>query len=200
MSFCTKCGTKIDVDSSFCAECGTPVNRGMSESSVQTSAPRQRTTETESDLPKSDPPVGLQRATSPVSPINNEGVYQIKRALGNAPVFVVAYIIFMLPTYFLPYVGSNSFVLQGLSAAVKGELVILFLLHLGSMLILCFLCWVRGEYVNKKGLLILPVLAIVFDFVPGLSLIPMIPTMMHLLAMILGVVGAQRALPPGTPA
>jgi len=63
------------------------------------------------------------------------------------------------------------------------------------MLILCFLCWIRGAYVAKTWLVIFPILALVFDFAPGLSLIPMIPTVMHLLAIILGVVGVRAAVP-----
>ena len=116
----------------------------------------------------------------------------LKKALGNAPVFVFAYIVFMLPTYFLPYAGSNSSILHGLDAAVGGgNLNPAFWCHMGSMLILCFLCWVRGAYVAKSWLVIFPLLAIVFDFLPGLSAIPLIPTVMHLLAIILGVVGAK---------
>ena len=119
----------------------------------------------------------------------------IKKALGNAPVFVIAYIIFMLPTYFLPYAGSNSSILHGIDAAAGTHaLNYAFWLHMGAMLILCFLCWVRGAYVAKAWLIIFPILAIVFDFVPGLSAIPMVPTVMHLLAIIMGVVGAKAAV------
>jgi len=116
----------------------------------------------------------------------------IKKALGNAPVFVIAYVLFILPTYYLPYVGSNSSILHGIDAAAGGKnLNFAFWLHMGCMLILCFLCWVRGAYVGKGWLIIFPILAIVFDFVPGLSAIPLVPTVMHLLAIILGVVGAK---------
>lgn len=119
----------------------------------------------------------------------------LKKALGNAPVFVVAYILFMLPTYFLPYVGSNSSIMHGIDAAAGGKsLNFAFWLHMGSMLILCAFSWVRGAYVDKNWLIIFPVLAIVFDFVPGLSAIPLVPTVMHLLAIILGVAGAKVAL------
>lgn len=118
----------------------------------------------------------------------------IKKLLGNAPVFVVAYIIFMLPTYFLPYAGSNSSVVGTIGVAAGAGLSPAFWMHLASLVVLVFLCWIRGEYVTKKWLIIFPILAIVFDFVPGLSLIPFIPTLMHLLAMILGVVGAKAVV------
>ena len=116
----------------------------------------------------------------------------LKKVLGNAPVFIIAYILFMLPTYFLPYFGSNSSVLHGMDAALDAQrLNFAFWLHMGALLVLCFLCWVRGAYVGKGWLIVFPILAIFFDFVPGLSPIPLVPTVMHLLAMIMGVVGAK---------
>jgi membrane-bound acyltransferase YfiQ involved in biofilm formation len=116
----------------------------------------------------------------------------VKKTLGNAPVFVISYIIFMIPTYYLPYIGSNSMIMHGMDAA-RGTSVmnIPFWFHMGAMLVLCFLCWVRGAHVGKSWLLVFPILAIVFDFVPGLSSIPIVPTAMHLLAIIMGVVGAS---------
>jgi hypothetical protein len=123
---------------------------------------------------------------------------QIKRALGNAPVFVIAYVIFMLPTYFLPYFGSNSSFLHVVDAVGGGGyLNFAFWLHMGSMLILCFFCWVRGAYINKGWLIIFPIMAIVFDFVPILSSIPLVPTVMHLLAIILGVTGTANVMTAG---
>lgn len=59
------------------------------------------------------------------------------------------------------------------------------------MLILCFLCWIRGAFVGKVWLVIFPILAMVFDLIPGLSAIPLIPTVINLLAIILVVVGAM---------
>lgn len=119
----------------------------------------------------------------------------IKKALGNAPVFVICYIIFMIPTYLLPYAGSNSSLMHGLDAAAKTHaLNVPFWLHLGSLFILCFITWFRGAYVSKVWLIIFPILALVFDFVPGLSAIPLVPTVMHLLAIILGVAGAKAVV------
>lgn len=119
----------------------------------------------------------------------------VKKVLGNAPVFIIAYVLFMLPTYYLPYAGSNSSILHGMDAALDSQnLNFAFWLHMGSLLVLCFLCWVRGAYVDKGWLIIFPILAIFFDFVPGLSSIPLVPTVMHLLAMIMGVVGAKAII------
>ena len=123
----------------------------------------------------------------------------LKKALGNAPVFLLAYIVFMVPTYVLPYAGSNSAMFQAAGAAfgARGSSVP-FWLHLGCMLVLCILCRVRGQYMEKGWLLVFPVLAMVFDFVPFLSAIPLIPTVMHLLALVLGVIATRGvvAAPP----
>ena len=42
--------------------------------------------------------------------------------------------------------------------------------------------------------IVVPILATVFDLVPGLSAIPLVPTVMHLLAIILGVVGVKATV------
>ena len=59
--------------------------------------------------------------------------------------------------------------------------------HLGSMLVLIAITWFRGNLVDKKWLVVFPILATVFDFVPTLNFIPLVPTVMHLLAIIMGV-------------
>ena len=100
----------------------------------------------------------------------------------------------MLPTYILPYFGSNSSVLHAVDASVgTRQFNQAFWLHFGFMLILCFLCWIRGLYVNRKWLILFPSLAAFFDFTPGFSIIPMFPTFMHLAAIISGVVGARKS-------
>jgi hypothetical protein len=100
---------------------------------------------------------------------------------------------FMLPTYYLPYVGSNSAIVGVLGAASGAGINPAFWLHLGALLVLCFLCWIRGAYVARTWLVLFPVLALLFDLAPGLSAIPMIPTFLHLAAIILGVVAAKVA-------
>ena len=120
------------------------------------------------------------------------GMSFLIKLIANAPTFVVLYLLCMLPTYFLPYLGSNSLGLN--TAAVLGGGVYgpQFWLHLILLIILCVLAWARGIYVGKTWIVIFPILALVFDMVPGLSFIPLVPTFMHLLAIILGV-ASQRA-------
>ena len=38
-----------------------------------------------------------------------------------------------------------------------------------------------------------PILALGFDLAPGVSSVPLVPTVMHLLAIILGVAGVKQA-------
>ena len=109
------------------------------------------------------------------------------RIIANAGVFVFLYIIFMMPTYILPYMGSNSSVINGLAQITKEGLNPSFLLHLGAFGVLIFLTFLRGVVINHKWIVIFPILAMVFDFFPLLNNIPLIPTLMHLLAIIIGV-------------
>lgn len=117
-----------------------------------------------------------------------------KKALANPVFFVVAYLIFMLATYILPYGGSNSALIQGTAAGMNapqaGHFQFLFWLHLGSIAALCLLTWLRGSHVKKSWLVIFPVVAGVFDLTPGLSLIPLVPTAMHICALVMGARGS----------
>jgi hypothetical protein len=120
----------------------------------------------------------------------------MKTVLGNTGVFVILYILFMLPTYYLPYVGSNSFLLNAAGVAAGVGINPAFWPHLGSLIVLIVLAWFRGALVGKTWLVIFPILALVFDLVAGLSSIPLVPTVMHLLAIILGVVGRPTMAVP----
>lgn len=114
--------------------------------------------------------------------------------LGNAVVFVALYLVFMIPTYYLPYKGSNSAVIGAIRATAEVGINPYFWLHLAALLALVAIAWFRGVPINKKWLLIFPLLATVFDLAPLLSSIPLVPTVMHLLAIILGV--ALKTAPP----
>ncbi|HKZ02789.1 MAG TPA: zinc ribbon domain-containing protein [Pyrinomonadaceae bacterium] len=112
----------------------------------------------------------------------------MKTILGNTAVFVILYILFMLPTYYLPYVGSNSFLLNAVGVKAGMGINPAFWPHLGSLIILIVLARFRGALVGKTWLVIFSILAAVFDLIPGLNSIPLVPTVMHLSAIIAGVV------------
>lgn len=120
---------------------------------------------------------------------------KLQKILGNTVVFVGLYLVFIIPTYILPYVGSNSSIINATGAANGFGISPAFWLHLASLIVLVVVAWFRGVNIDKKWLIIFPILALVFDLTPVLSSIPLIPTVMHLFAIILGVVAAKKALP-----
>ena len=117
----------------------------------------------------------------------------LKRMLGSGPSYVGLYLHFMFPTYILPYFGSNSMAanaaLATADAAAGGGhgLNMLLFVHLFALGVLGLLAWLRGSIVGKTWLVTLPILAAVFDIVPGLSMIPLVPTVMHICAIVMGV-------------
>jgi hypothetical protein len=122
----------------------------------------------------------------------------MKKSLGHPIVFVLVYLIFMLPTYFLPWLGSNSAVFNAAAASSDTALNPAFWLHLGCLAVLIAVAWCRGAVLDRKWLVILPILAAVFDLTPGLNWIPGVPTIMHIAVIICGV--ALRPVESVTPA
>ncbi len=126
----------------------------------------------------------------------------LKKWMANPAFFVVGYLVFMLATYILPYGGSNSAIVQGTASATgapqAGHFRLLFWLHLGSIVALCLLTWLRGSHVDKAWISIFPIIAGVFDLTPGLSLIPLVPTAMHIAALVMGARGRTSPIVAST--
>lgn len=184
---CPQCGSLVPKGAKHCGECGhavasSPPVSGRSRPSVSLSDAT-----VASPTPKTSPFV--QPLTAETSAGSMAGATQ-ERLMANTALYVILYILCMLPTYYLPYVGSNSAAVNALGVAAGVGLNPAFWLHLGLLSVLVSLAWFRGAVLEKKWLVIFPILALLFDLTPGLSLIPMVPTVMHLLAIILGVVGA----------
>lgn len=102
-------------------------------------------------------------------------------------VFVVGYVTLMIPTYLLPWLGSNSSVLNAVGAATGHGMTPQWWAHAWCLVMLILMAWVRGDFIGKKYLPVLPFLAAVFDLTPGLSMIPLVPTALHLVTIILAV-------------
>ena len=115
------------------------------------------------------------------------------KLIANAPTYVVLYLLFMVPTYLLPYIGSNSAAINATGVLSGFGFHPAFWLHLALLLILCVLAWARGVYVAKIWLVVFPIIALVFDLVAGLNLLPFVPTIMHLCAIIVGVSSQKTA-------
>lgn len=107
--------------------------------------------------------------------------------VANTVMYVVGYVVLMAPTYILPYMGSNSLIVHTAAAASGAGVYVLLLIHLAFLAALVLLAWARGSLIGKAWLVGLPIAAALFDIVPGLSLIPLAPTVFHLAAVIVGV-------------
>lgn len=110
----------------------------------------------------------------------------------NSLVFVIGYVIFMIPTYLLPWLGSNSSVLNAVGAAIGHGMTPLWWAHAWCLVMLILMAWIRGDVIGKKYLPVFSFMAAVFDLTPGLSMIPLIPTALHLAAIIMGVKDAGQ--------
>lgn len=122
----------------------------------------------------------------------------IKRIASSGGSYLAAYLCMMLPTYALPYVGSNSFMAQGVNADYASStgnsgIFIFFLIHLTCLVALAILARLRGNHIGKGWIVAFPIIAAVFDMIPGLSMIPLIPTFMHIGAILTGVSGKSSS-------
>lgn len=116
----------------------------------------------------------------------------MKKFLDNSAIFIVSYIIFMLPTYFLPYLRNNA---SAVEAGFSNDLNWSFLIYLFSMIVLCSICWIRGGIIGKQWLVVLPIIAFAFEFISKLSVVPYVPTMYHGLAIVVGAASTTILVP-----
>lgn len=110
----------------------------------------------------------------------------------NTFIYVFAYIALMTPTYILPYLGSNSSIINAVSASIGLGMTPQWWAHAWSLTMLCLITWARSGIVGRAWLPILPVLATVFDLMPILSMIPLVPTLLHLGGILAGVIGVPE--------
>lgn len=104
----------------------------------------------------------------------------------STPAYVVAYLVLMVPTYILPYAGSNSALVNGFSTAMGMGPTPQWWAHAWCLVMLVVLGWLRGNTIGKAFLPALPAVAALFDMTPGLSMVPLIPTLLHLAAIFFG--------------
>jgi hypothetical protein len=110
----------------------------------------------------------------------------------NPVAFVILYLVAIIPSYILPYLGSNSSVINATGAALGIGFTVFFWLHVTTLYLACIIAWFRGLSIGKPWLPIFPFLAAVFDLSPGFTWIPLVPTLFHVLALILGVIGESK--------
>ena len=117
----------------------------------------------------------------------------MNKALANTTIFTLVYVLLMIPAY-LTYVDSSSTISSGSLGINIVSLPLL--LHFGSMLMLCYICFVRGKLIGKSWLGFIPLIAIAFEFLPALSAIPLVPSVYHLLAIVIGSFATLSASVP----
>jgi hypothetical protein len=118
----------------------------------------------------------------------------MNRTLANTTAFVLAYIALMLPTY-LAYIDANTSLLHIMHTEGDGLFNFPIVVHVAFMCALCWICRIRGAIVGKRWLVVLPIIATAFEFIPALIAIPFIPTAYHLLAIIIGATSTTNETP-----
>jgi regulator of nucleoside diphosphate kinase len=109
--------------------------------------------------------------------------FKMNKTFANTTIFVSAYIALMLITYCLPNLDSQSFMAQSLNVSIFSAF-----LHISAMLGLIWISLIRGVLIGERWLVLLPIVAFAFDFIPKLSAIPIVPSIYHLLAIVIGAV------------
>lgn len=108
-------------------------------------------------------------------------------------VFVLAYLALMVPTYVLPYLGSNSTIFNGVAVGTGFGMTPMWWAHVWCLAMLVVIAWLRGARIGKGFLPFLSLAAGLFDLTPVLSVIPFVPTVFHVITLALGIKGTEVA-------
>ena len=120
---------------------------------------------------------------------------KLKTTVSSGSNFAGLYILLMIPTYILPYFGSNSIIVNMVHLAAGGAGLVLLLAHVALLIGLCVIAHARGKVIDKGWLIAFPVMAAIFDIVPLLNFIPLIPTLFHAGALAIGASGDREGPP-----
>lgn len=97
----------------------------------------------------------------------------------------------MVPTYVMPYFGSNSAIINGVTAGAGVGMTPMWWAHAWCLAMLVVIAWLRGARIGKSFLPFLSITAGLFDMTPVLSVIPLVPTVFHVITLALGVKGEE---------
>jgi hypothetical protein len=148
-------------------------------------------------------PIGAEAATAaaPLAALPPSSSSVPMTALGEVSMpsglgarFFIAYLITLIPTYILPYFGSNSMLVNGIGAEIAGGKPVQFWYHISAYAGLIFLAYVRGVRIVRAWLIAFPIFAMFFDLVPVINNIPWVPSILNIAAL---YIGASRSAPAG---
>jgi hypothetical protein len=167
--FCIQCGTAVAQGASFCGQCGINLRPAQNPQPSRTDGIR------------------TSRATVVQTEIFAGEKSNSESATDHPALFFVLYVLFLIPTYILPYLGSNSVLVNSVSTAIENGYSPQFWLHLTALYILVVIAWFRGALIGRSWLASLPAIAGIFDLMPGLNWLPLAPTLFHVATLINGV-------------
>lgn len=103
-------------------------------------------------------------------------------------IYLTSYLVAILLTYILPYWGSNAWSLKQVAHATNSDtssFAIFFTIHLVVYLFMGVLTAIAGKNTNKMWLVGFPIMAGIFDLAPTLNLIPLIPSILNIVALVI---------------
>lgn len=109
--------------------------------------------------------------------------------------FFYAYTILIIPSYILPWAGSNSMVANIVSSNARAS----FALHFFSLALAVGLSFLRGWQIKKSELGFIALTAAFCDLVPLLNLVPFLPSFFHLFTLLVGTNTRISLSPPNLP-
>jgi hypothetical protein len=112
--------------------------------------------------------------------------------VGSTVGFALLYVALMVPTYILPYSGSNSAFVGVLGVAIGKGLMPQTWAHLWSLALVIVIAWMRGATIGKGFLPAISFCAALFDMTPVLNVIPLVPTVLHVVTLAIGVSGKSE--------
>ncbi len=96
--------------------------------------------------------------------------------------FFYVYSILVIPSYLLPWIGSNSMMANIFSNQARWG----FGVHVLSLTLAVGVSFLRGWQIRKPALGTLALTAMGCDLIPVLNLIPLVPSLFHGLTLLLG--------------
>lgn len=183
-TLCTECGLLLPTNANFCSGCGSTASGAKKVEPSAASALAVGSTVSPAVI------VPVEQAVS-VEKLEQSGINQasVIAFLAHRVVFVFIYLLIVAPTYVLPYFGSNSAFVNVLGASLNVGALPQFWIHVTLLYLAFIVTWFRGIYIGKSWITIFPFLAALFDMVPGFNWIFLIPTILHVITLVVAVQG-----------